>query len=137
MATRDDVATSKKKREVEELLKACQVDVSKSENRFWVWKVMPPIYKEWQATFTKKEEREGGSLGSVFFIVDILEGTKMVTDDIDPTIPSEMIKISKNSKEEDTSFKIERSSLDCFFFTSFERKIFSLFGVVLLQGFKS
>ena len=32
----------------------------------------------------------------------------MVTDDIDPPIPSEMIKSSKNSKEEDTSFKIER-----------------------------
>lgn len=109
MATRDDAATSNKKRDVEELLKAHQVDVSKSENRVWVWKVTPPVYKAWQTTFTKKEEeKEGGSLGSVFVIVDVLEGTKTVTGDIDPTMPSEMIKSSKHSEVEDTTSKIER-----------------------------
>lgn len=108
MAERDDAATSKKKRDVEELLKAHQVDVSKSENTVWVWKVTPPVYKEWEATFTKKEEKEGGSLGSVFVIVDVLEGTKTVTDDIDPTMPSEMIKSSKHSEVEDTSSKTEK-----------------------------
>ena len=76
MAAQGDAAMSKKKQDVEESLKSHQVDVSKSENRFWVLKVTPLIYKEWQATFTKKEEREGVYLGLVFFIFDVLEGTK-------------------------------------------------------------
>jgi len=110
MATGDHAATSKKKpeeRDVEALLKANQVDVSKSEGKVWVWKVTPPVSKAWQTAFTKEEkEKEGGCMGSVFVTVDLLEGTKTVTGDIlqDPTMPPEMIKSLKQSEvEEDKS----------------------------------
>jgi hypothetical protein len=81
MATEDAAATSRKKQKETEVEASKQaVDVSKSENKVWLWKVTPPVYKAWQTALTKeKKDKEGCSLGSIFVTVDLLEGTKTVS----------------------------------------------------------